>query len=329
MELDRDDPAYANGVLPATRAACRFIGLTFTINPRAITPRGAMVDAAKLPEQSSLRVYIRTPLNVVGRGMLVTITKDMLVNDATTILRLGVDISFMAIKHGRIPLKDVFDEWIEDRWNQVYVMAMAQIAKTMCIGEEVATDTLKQRFHSLSQRKYNPVLRKPEYLSVSEFHSKIIGLLSETGEMDAATIAAQVSELDSLFYHGLIDRLKNNRDLARLTQHPPSTNLGENTTYLQTMVNAAKQAEHKINQIVSISMSQNYCRNPVGSNTGAGNEGRTFLTGITAISNSSESPGRTGHMGVGSSAAKGSPKSGASSIEAFAVTMLSHAEKAP
>ena len=101
--------------------------------------------------------------------------------DATTIVRLGVDISFMAIKHGHIPLKDVFDAWIEDCWNQVYFMAMAQIAKTMYIGEEVATDTQKQRFHNLSQRKYDRVLRKAEYLSVSEFHSKIVGLLNETG----------------------------------------------------------------------------------------------------------------------------------------------------
>ena len=109
--------------------------------------------------------------------------------------------------------------------------------------------------------------RKAEYLSVSKFHSEIIGLLKETGEMDAATIAAQVPELDALFFHGLIDRLKSDRDLARLTQHPPSTNLGENMARLQTMVNGAKQAEHKINQIVWISMSQNYRRNPIGGNT--------------------------------------------------------------
>ena len=56
----------------------------------------------------------------------------------------------MAIKHGQIPLKDVFDAWIEDRWNNVLFMAMAQIAKTMYIGEEIVTDTLKQRFHNLS-----------------------------------------------------------------------------------------------------------------------------------------------------------------------------------
>ena len=155
--------------------------------------------------------------------MLITITKDLLLNNTSNLLRLGVDISFMTIKNGRIQLKDGFNEWIEDRWNQVYFMAMAQIAKAMYIGEEVATDTLTQRFHGLSQRKYDPVLRKAEYLSVSEFHSEIIGLLNETGEMDTAAIAAQVPKLDALFFHGLIDRLKSDRDLARLTQHPPST----------------------------------------------------------------------------------------------------------
>ena len=63
--------------------------------------------------------------------MLDGITKNLLLNSTTDLLRLGVDISFMAIKNGRIPLKDVFDEWIEDRWNEVYFFAMAQIVKEM------------------------------------------------------------------------------------------------------------------------------------------------------------------------------------------------------
>ena len=72
------------------------------------------------------------------------ITKDIVFNDVTTLLQLGVPISFMAIKHGQIPLKDVFDAWIEDRWNNVLFMAKAQIAMTIYIGKEIATDTLKQ-----------------------------------------------------------------------------------------------------------------------------------------------------------------------------------------
>ena len=113
-ELVMDDPANSNRILPATRTDCRTIGLTFAINPRAITPQGAMVDVAKLPEPSSFRVYVRAPLNAVGGGLLNSITKDMLLNNATATFILGVDISFLAIKHGQIPLKDVFDAWIKD-----------------------------------------------------------------------------------------------------------------------------------------------------------------------------------------------------------------------
>ena len=88
------------------------------------------------------------------------------------------------------------------------------------------------------------------------------------------TLVAQVPELDLLVYHGLINLLKTDRDLAALTQHAPSQNLGENTSHLQTMVNATKQVEPKINHIVLISMGNNYRRIPVGGNT----EGQSFLT---------------------------------------------------
>ena len=74
----------------------------------------------------------------------------------------------------------------------------------MYIGEEVATDTLWQRFHTLTQKKYNKVTRKSEFLTVSEYHGEMIALLNKMSDMDPATVAQQVPELDSLFYHGLI-----------------------------------------------------------------------------------------------------------------------------
>ena len=78
--------------------------------------------------------------------------------------------------------------------------------------------------------------------------------------MDLATIAQQVPELDSLFYHGLIDRLKQKRELAKLTQHNPSNNLGKNMGRLQTMFNTAKEAEYDVNQIVSMTFGNNFRR---------------------------------------------------------------------
>ena len=128
----------------------------------------------------------------------------------------------------------------------------------MYIGAEVAMETLKQRFHNLSQRKYDPAMRKVEFLSVSEFHQEMVALLNEVSEMDAATIQQQVPELDTLFYHGLICQLKERRELARLTQHNLSQNLGKKMDHLQAMVEAAKTAEHEINQIVTTSMGNQF-----------------------------------------------------------------------
>ena len=76
-----------------------------------------MVEAAQLPTASQLRIYFRAPQNA-GGGLLNAITKDMLLNHTTDIFRLVGVPSFLAIKHGQIPNKDVYDAWIEDQCNQ-------------------------------------------------------------------------------------------------------------------------------------------------------------------------------------------------------------------
>ena len=91
----------------------------------------------------------------------------MLLNHTTDIFRLGGVPTFLAVKHSQIPTKDVYDAWIKDQCNQAYFAAMKQIAQKICIGEEVATNTLRQRFLKLSQRKYNPATRKHEYLTAN------------------------------------------------------------------------------------------------------------------------------------------------------------------
>ena len=112
------------------------------------------------------------------------------------------------MKHGQIPTKDVYDAWIKDQCNQAYFAAMKQITQKIYIGEEVATDTLRQRFLKLGQRKYNPATRKHEYLTVSEFHSELVALINETADMDQNTINQQVPELDAILYHGLLTHLQ-------------------------------------------------------------------------------------------------------------------------
>ena len=95
---------------------------------------------------------------------------------------------------------------------------MAQIAHGQYVGTEIATENLKQRFHQLSQRVYDPTTRKYVFMTASQLQTAIMSLVQETEGMDAATVALQVPELDSVFYHALVGRLQQRADLAELTQ---------------------------------------------------------------------------------------------------------------
>ena len=109
---------------------------------------------------------------------------------------------------------------------------------------------------------------------------------------------------------------------------------------LQTMVEAAKTVEHEVNQIVSISMSNQFRRNPVGGSgaggSNAGSTGRTFLAAQSQQQSQNVTPGRSVVGGSFSSASSPSSyasvlwprEQGMSSLETFALTMLSNAEKA-
>jgi hypothetical protein len=211
-----------------------------------------MVNVDTLPEAASIQIYFRAPLD--ANGLHANLTKDMLVNHPEQIFLTFVNTVFTSIKHGQIPMKDVFDAWMSEQINKTYFYAMGQIAHKMFIGAEIATNTLKQQFHKLSQRRWNNVTRKNDFLSVNEFFNEIVALTNEAKHLDPANVADQVPKLDSIFYQGLVPRLKEKASLATLTQHQPSTNLGENLSRLQAIVDAAKEVEKEINQIVAISI---------------------------------------------------------------------------
>jgi hypothetical protein len=103
----------------------------------------------------------------------------------------------------------------------------------------------------LSQRRWNNLTGKNDFLSVNE-------LTNEAKHLDPADVTDEVPELDAIFYQGLVPRLKEKAALAALTQHQPSTNLRENLSRLQAIVDAAKEVEKEINQIVAISTSSNH-----------------------------------------------------------------------
>ena len=205
----------------------------------------------------------------------------------------------MSLKNGQIPLRDNFDAWLTEQINRTYFFGMAQIARTVYIGRDIATETLKQRFHRLSQKKWDHYARKNVYRTVGEFHNDLLSLLEETKSMDEATIADQVPELDSVFYHGLVPRLKEKNELAVLTQHAVSTNLGENLRHLQEIVEAAKVAEREINQIVQISTSQNqFRRQAVGVSPHRAVGGNTFLSAQGVASPSARSEASYSGSGI-------------------------------
>jgi hypothetical protein len=110
-----------------------------------------MVDVANLPEAASIQIYFRAPLD--QNGLHANLTKDMLVNNPGQVFLTFVNIVFTSIKHGQIPIKDVFDTCMVEQINKTYFCAMGQIAYKMFIGVEVATDTFKQRFHKLAQQR--------------------------------------------------------------------------------------------------------------------------------------------------------------------------------
>jgi hypothetical protein len=120
--------------------------MTLTYSPQNAVANGTMVDVATLPEAASIQIYFRAPLD--PNGLHANLTKDMLTNNPAQIFLTFVNVVFTSIKHGQIPMKDVFDSCMSEQVHKTYFYAMGQIAFKMFIGAEVATDTLKQRFTS-------------------------------------------------------------------------------------------------------------------------------------------------------------------------------------
>jgi hypothetical protein len=191
-ELEVDDAANPNDILAATRATCRWIGMTLTYSPQNAVANGTMVDVANLPEAASVWINFRAPLD--PNGLHANLTKDMLVNNPGQIFLTFVNTVFTSIKHGQIPMKDVFDAWMSEQIHKTYFYAMGQIARKMFIGAEIATDTIKQRFHKLSQWWWNHVTRKNDFLAVNEFFNEIVALTNEAKHFDPADVADQVPD---------------------------------------------------------------------------------------------------------------------------------------
>jgi hypothetical protein len=63
--------------------------------------------------------------------MHANLTKDMLVNNPGQIFLTFVNTVFTSIKHGQIPMKDVFDAWMSEQVHKTYFYAMGQIAYKM------------------------------------------------------------------------------------------------------------------------------------------------------------------------------------------------------
>jgi hypothetical protein len=128
---------------------------------------------------------------------------------------------------------------------------------------------------------------------VTEFYNEIVALTNEAKHLDPADVDAQVPELDGIFYQGLVSRLTEKATLAALTQHNPSTNLGENLSRLQAILNAAKEAEKEINQIVAISTSTGQFRRTPIIAGGSASSGNTY---IAAHSGSADTMDASGTM---------------------------------
>ena len=101
-----------------------------------------MVNAAHLPAASQTCIYFRAPQNAAGGGLLNAITKNILTTQPENIFQLVNRPPFLAVKQGHIPLKDVFDAWLQEQLNHAYFFAMKQIGKHLYIGQEIPTESL-------------------------------------------------------------------------------------------------------------------------------------------------------------------------------------------
>ena len=323
-ELRREDPATPGVLDVASRAACRFIGMTLSFDPRMLAPNGNMVVAANLPSTSTQRVYIRAPQAAAG-GLANTVTLATLNAPVTLLLPVGgvaADL-LMAERTGQVPMKENYDRWIEGRYDHVIFFAMKQISIKTYIGAEVATDNLQQRIYRVGQKKFNTATRRVEYCTVGEYQSELLQLINETNSMTQDQICAQVPELDAVFYQGLVPSLKEKPRLAALVNsHAPSGSLGENLANLQAFVNAATEEEQAVEQIVKISLNSSYRRNPVQA---GGTAGRTFSTDLPQHF---DTPTRATMVPPAATLTATEPAVPTTQFATFAITALSSAERA-
>jgi hypothetical protein len=105
-----------------------------TYAPQNAVANGLMVTMANLPEAVSIRIYFWAPTD--ANGLHAKHTKDMLTNNPGQIFLTFVGTVFTAIKHGQIPMKDVFDNWMSEQTSKTHCYAMGQIANKMFIGAE-------------------------------------------------------------------------------------------------------------------------------------------------------------------------------------------------
>ena len=265
VSLDMNDAADPNVILAASRAACRYLSMTMTLDPQQITPNGTAVNANSLPPATSMTIYMRAPQQPGTGGLHNGITRNMVLTSPDQIFRVANQPDFLVLKSGNTPLQQHYQEWIREQRCRVYFFAMKQIARTHYIGEEVATDTLNQRFQNLSQKKYNTITRKLEVKTVAEFHTDMMALVQEVENMSEDQIAQQVPELDAVFYRGLVNRIQT-PELAALTQHAnPSGNLAEKIDRLNVIVEAAKRVELHVEKTVAMINQAQYRRNPIQS----------------------------------------------------------------
>ena len=324
-DLDINDPAAAANILAATRTACRWISMTLTYSPRRATPTGNSIDRNNLPEASTVRVYIRAPQEP-GGGLLNAITRDDVERNPDRVIRragvAGAPPVYHILKSGTVPLEDNFTDWMELNLDKTYFYASEMIATKNYIGDEVATDTLRQRFLKISQRKWNPKTKKPMFLTANQLYQEINLLVNECRGMSPAEVAENVPELDILFYNALLKKMQVPM-LARLTKHGASASLGQNIQRLDAILSKAHDQERNLNEIVTVAAGTKYNRAiaEVGGSPASRSGARAFAASVQEQVDAAAEQGGMGNVSclpVGTVLTQG---------EVFALTCISSVEK--
>mmetsp|Transcript_29893 Transcript_29893/g.49614 ORF Transcript_29893/g.49614 Transcript_29893/m.49614 type:complete len:821 (+) Transcript_29893:461-2923(+) len=235
-----------NDFLPDMQENIFYISATLTFSPKMARVEGDMVDASKLSESSSGRIFIRYPRN---KGVVVPgLHYDHVTENLKDILKRDPHPLEMASSY-TTQTSQTYHKWIEELRLQAIYEAMTQVVQYRYVGAITSSDSLHRRLCKL-QQVYQDSNRTQYYDPVSVLCNKFMKLVREAKDH------SELPELDRTFYQALNSDFQDDDDLNDLISHEPSKTIAENISFLEKFSKAAQRKEKTVTKIGKIASRQ-------------------------------------------------------------------------